>query len=268
MVAHAARTRTSYSGGVSPSQSATKPFIMVSTRPEAEVAVQEYESFRIQGGLAADELQHVRLEEVDFLGSFRAEDVSGVLIGGSPYDLSTDEASKTASQLRVEAQVRDLLGVALSRGVPVLATGFGLEVLVGYLGTTTSRAFGEELGAAEITLTQAGREDPLLAGLPTTFTAFVGHHEGAVAVPEHATLLAGSIDCPVQMVRVGRSVYGTQFNPELDVEQFQQRISAYADAGYGDLGLVEDVLAQARVSGAEHVAGQVIRRFVEHFRRA
>lgn len=244
-----------------------KPFIMVSTRPEVEIAQQEYESFRLQGGLEAADLQHVRLDEVDFLDTFRAADVSGVLIGGSPYDLSTDESSKTASQLRVEEQVRELLSVALAQGVPVLATGFGLEVLVGYLGTTTSRAFAEELGAAEIVLTQAGREDPLLAGMPPSWTAFVGHHEGAVAVPEQATLLATSVDCPVQMLRVGRSVYGTQFNPELDVEQFQHRVSAYADAGYGDLGLVDDVLAQARVSGAEHVAGHVIRRFVEYFRR-
>ena len=58
--------------------------------------------------------------------------------------------------------------------------------------------------------------------MPQTFTAFVGHHEGAVDVPAHATLLASSADCPVQMIRVGRSVYGTQFNPELDVERFLQ----------------------------------------------
>lgn len=244
-----------------------KPFIMISTRPEVEIAQEEYEAFRTQGGLEPHQLQHVQLEEVDLLGAFRPEDVSGVMIGGSPYDLSTDDASKTASQLRVEEQVRDLLSLALARSVPVLATGFGLEVLVGYLGAGTSRAFGEELGAAQITVSQEGLGDPLMSGLPHSFTAFVAHHEGATAVPEHATLLASSIDCPVQMVRVGTCVYGTQFNPELDVERFLQRVAAYADAGYGDLGLAEDVLSQARVSGGEHAAGHVIRRFVEYFRR-
>lgn len=240
---------------------------MVSTRPELDAADQEYESFRVQGGLEPHELGHVRLDEVDFLTSFRAGDVSGVLIGGSPYDLSTDASQKSRSQLAVEEQVRELICVALTEGVPLLATGFGLEVLAAYLGTTTSREFGEALGPSEIVLTDEGRQDPLLEGLPTTFTALVGHHEGAVAVPEHATLLATSVDCPVQMIRVGRAVYGTQFNPELDADLFQQRVSIYADAGYGGPGLVEDVVAQVRASAAEHVAGQIIRRFVEHFRQ-
>ena len=102
--------------------------------------------------------------------------------------------------------------------------------------------------------------------MPQTFTAFVGHHEGAVDVPAHATLLASSADCPVQMVRVGRSVYGTQFNPELDVERFLQRVSIYSDAGYGDPGMIDDILIGARTSTNEHQAGRIIRRFVEHFR--
>lgn len=240
---------------------------MVSTRPENEAAEQEYDSFRLQGRLSSDQLQHVRLEEVDFLSAFKAGDVSGVFIGGSPYDASTLESIKTRTQVRVEEQVRELLAATLKEGVPVLATGFGLEVLVTYLGTATSSEFGEELGATEVFVTAEGRADPVLAGVPQSFTAFVGHHEGAGEVPEHATLLATSADCPVQMIRVGRAVYGTQFNPELDVERFQQRVSIYHDAGYGDIGIVDTVLAEARESGAEHQAGRIIRNFVEHFSR-
>jgi len=136
-----------------------KPFIMVSTRPEFEAAQNEYESFLSQSGLPREDLHHVLLEEVDFLDAFTAGDVSGVLIGGSPYDVSTPEGSKTRSQMHVEEQVRELLAVALKEGVPVLATGFGLEVLAGYLGTSTSREFGEELGATEIFVTADGRAD-------------------------------------------------------------------------------------------------------------
>ncbi|QPL05364.1 MULTISPECIES: glutamine amidotransferase-related protein [Actinomyces] len=242
-----------------------KPFIMVSTRPEIEAAEQEYESFRIDGGLATGDLHHVRLEEVDFLSGFQAGDVSGVFIGGSPYDVSSPEAAKTRTQLRVEEQVRELLSVALKEGVPVLATGFGLEVLARYLGTETSTRFAESLGSAEIYLTADGRQDPLLQGMPEVFTAFVGHHAGVGQVPAGATLLATSADCPVQMVRVGASVYGTQFNPELDVDLFLSRLSIYKDAGYGDPGLIDDLLNQARTSTSGHEAGRLIRSFVEHF---
>ena len=239
---------------------------MVSTRPEFEAAQNEYESFLIQSGLRREDLHHVLLEEVDFLDAFTAGDVAGVLIGGSPYNVSTPQSAKTRSQMRVEAQVCELLAVALKEGVPVLATGFGLEVLAGYLGASTSREFGEELGATEIIVTAEGRDDPLLEGLPQTFTALVGHHEGVGDVPAHATLLASSPDCPVQMIRVGAAVYGSQFNPELDAERFAQRVAVYSDAGYGEPGTIEGIVSEAR-SQSEHVAGRVIRNFVTHFSR-
>ena len=107
--------------------SLVKPFILVSTRPEIEAAEYEYESFLAQGGLEREQLHHVLLEEVDFLGSFAAEDVSGVFIGGSPYNASTPEASKTRTQIRVEEQVRELLAVALKEGVPVLRVNAALS---------------------------------------------------------------------------------------------------------------------------------------------
>lgn len=243
-----------------------KPFIMVSTRPEQEAAEAEFESFLNQGGLSREELQHVQITDLDVLSPLHPQDVSGVIIGGSPYDTSTPDGSKTRTQLRVEEEVREILAMGLKEGVPVLATGFGLEVLATYLGATMSPDFGEDLGTTELFLTEEGRQDPLLAGLPQTFTVLVGHHEGAVDVPPHATLLASSADCPVQMVRVGRAVYGTQFNPELDGHQFAQRASIYADAGYGYPGLTEDVIESARTA-TEHQAGRIIRNFVTHFAR-
>lgn len=239
---------------------------MVSTRPEIEAAQDEYDSFLAQGGLTREGLHHVLLEEVDFLESFAAQDVSGVFIGGGPYNASTPEAAKTRTQRRVEEQVREIIAVALKEDVAVLATGFGLEVLATYLGTATSEELGEGLGSIDVFLTDDGRHDPILADVPESFSAFVGHAESAVSVPEHATLLATSPDCPVQMIRVGRAVYGTQFNPELDAERFAQRISIYSDAGYGDPGQVEDILAEAMSDGA-HVAGRIIRGFVSTFAR-
>lgn len=243
-----------------------KPFIMVSTRSELEAAQDEYESFLTQSGLPREALRHLQLEEVDFLRDVSADAVSGVFIGGSPYNTTTPAAAKTRSQLGVEDQVRDLLAVALKEGVPLLATGFGLQVLAGYLGTAASPEFGEELGSADVFLTAEGREDPLLAGLPQAFTVFVGHDEGVGEVPAHATLLASSPDCPVQMVRVGRNVYGTQFNPELDAERFKRRVSIYDEAGYGDPDLSEDILSKAR-SEEPHEAGGIIRNFVSRFSR-
>ena len=67
------------------------------------------------------------------------------------------------------------------------------------------------------------------------------------------------------MIRVGTTMYGTQFNPELDVERYIQRVSIYAEAGYGQPDQIDDVLTDARLSTTEHVAGRIIRHFAEHF---
>ena len=47
-----------------------------------------------------------------------------------------------------------------------------------------------------------------------------------------AVLLATSATCPVQMFRVGRRVYATQFHPELDLTRLTVRIRVYRTHGY------------------------------------
>ena len=93
---------------------------MVTTRPEHEAAQDEYESFLAQSELPRGDLQHIALEEVDFLASFTAADVSGVLIGASPYNADTPAADKTRSQQYVEEQIRELLAMILKEGIPLL----------------------------------------------------------------------------------------------------------------------------------------------------
>mgnify|MGYP003362491438 CR=1 FL=1 len=115
---------------------------MVTTRPEHEAAQAEYESFLTQSNLSRGDLQHIALEEVDFLESFTAADVSGVLIGASPYNADTPAAEKTRSQQYVEDQIRELLAVVLKEGIPLLATGVALQVLAAALSYLTPVMLG------------------------------------------------------------------------------------------------------------------------------
>ena len=50
--------------------------------------------------------------------------------------------------------------------------------------------------------TDEGVADPILAGMPRMFNAFVGHKEAIRELPPSAVLLASSPTCPVQMFRV------------------------------------------------------------------
>ena len=115
-------------------------------------------------------------------------------------------------------------------------------------------------------LTDAGAADPLLADLPPTFTAFVGHKEAITVLPSSATLLATGDACPVQMFRVGQNVYATQFHPECDVEGISTRIRAYAHHGYFSEGELDLTLAAVRRAPVEHTAG-ILRAFAQRYGR-
>ena len=111
-------------------------------------------------------------------------------------------------------------------------------------------------------MTEAGCADPLLAGLPRTFSAFVGHKEALRALPLGAVLLAGSPACPVQMFRIGQHQYATQFHPELDVPGIVLRIHAYRHAGYfhpDEMDHLIEIVSAAEVMLAGADPGQLHR---------
>ena len=139
---------------------------------------------------------------------------------------------KSAVQQRVEAEFGALLDEVVARDFPFLGACYGVGTVGTYLGATIDRVHSEPIGVVPVSLTEAGATDALLAGMPATFGAFVGHKEAISSLPASAVLLASSPTCPVQMFRVGKNVYATQFHPELDVEGITTRIHAYADHGY------------------------------------
>jgi len=106
-----------------------------------------------------------------------------------------------------------------------------------------------------ITLTDAGRLDPLLADLPESFDAFVGHKEACSVLPPDAVLLASSPTCPVQMFRVRENLYATQFHPELDLPGIITRIGVYRDYGYFQPKEHDEVVALVR----EHFGPRLVR---------
>ena len=108
--------------------------------------------------------------------------------------------------------------------------------------------------------------DPLLAGLPPTFTAFVGHKEACRSLPPRATLLASSAACPVQMFRVRSHVYATQFHPELDLPGILHRVAAYRYSGYFAPDELDDVVARLGTVPVEK-PHQILANFVRRYAR-
>lgn len=242
-----------------------KPFVLLATRAEDVPADEEYALFLRFTGLREQELLRVRLEAGP-MPDLDLDSLSGIFIGGGPFNASDPLEKKSSVQRRVEAEFAHLLDDVIARDFPLLGACYGVGTVGVHQGGIIDRTHGEPIGIADVELTDAGRIDPLLAEMPDVFPAFVGHKEAVTHLPESATLLASSPTCPVQMFRVGANVYATQFHPELDLEGMTTRIHAYADHGYFGNGDKELTLAAVRRAPVVHTSG-ILRRFVERFAR-
>ncbi len=238
-----------------------KPFLLLSVRPEAEAVGPEFEAVRRAMGVDASRLQHLRLD-LEPLGDLRLDDIAGVVVGGSPFNVLTPEPSKHRVQRRVEADLARLAEAAVERDHPLLFTCYGIGVLTRVLGGTVGTQYREPVAAVEITLTPEGTADPLTGILPERFDALAGHKEATDRLPDDAVLLASSTGCPVQVYRVGRRVYATQFHPEASPSDFVARAQVYRDYGYFPASEL-DALTERLVTASVTEPQRILRRFVE-----
>ncbi len=242
-----------------------KPFVLLATRAEDVPAEEEYELFLRHTGLEPASLRRVRLEAGP-MPDIDLGDVSGIFVGGGPFNASDPWEQKSAVQRRVEAEFSALLARVVTQDAPFLGACYGIGTVGAFLGATIDRRFGEPISVVDVELMDAGRRDPILAGMPQTFSAFVGHKEAISELPPRAVLLASSAGCPVQMFRVGENVYATQFHPELDLEGITTRIHAYAGYGYFAPDELDLTLSAVRRSPVTHT-GSILRAFVERYAR-
>ncbi|MEE6281548.1 glutamine amidotransferase [Georgenia sunbinii] len=242
-----------------------KPFLLLATRSEDAVADTEYASLLRHGGLTESELHRVRLEATP-MPDIDLDGYSGIIVGGSPFTTSIPDEHKSDTQRRVEAELAELLDELIDRDFPFLGACYGVGTLGRHIGGVIDDTYGEPISAPMVTLTDAGRRDPLLAGLPESFQAYVGHKEACAYLPATATVLAGSARCPVQMFRVRQNLYGTQFHPELTLDALVERMETYRHAGYfppEEFAAVHREVAAADV-GAVH---RILANFVERYAR-
>ena len=242
-----------------------KPFLIIQLRPEDVTANNEYEAILQFGGLQPEETVRVRAE-VAGLPEINLEEYSGIIVGGSPFDISTPAAEKSEIQNKIEADFSKLFDQVVPQDFPFLGACSGNGLLGNYCGATISRQYGETVHAVDITITPAGLDDPLLADVPNPFRALVGHKEACDATPPGATLLASGRDCPVQMFRVGHNVYATQFHPEADAAGFITRINTYKHNGYFKPEEADDLIVAIEPEDTSN-AQAILKRFVERYRQ-
>ncbi|MCU0905199.1 MAG: type 1 glutamine amidotransferase [Tabrizicola sp.] len=110
-------------------------------------------------------------------------------------------------------RLADLMAAYTAADKPVLGICLGSQVLARAFGSANQLGTAPEFGWTDVTLTEAGRADPVLSVLPASFPVFQWHSD-TFTLPQGATRLATSLGAAQQAFRIGRATYGTQFHFE------------------------------------------------------
>lgn len=121
-------------------------------------------------------------------------------------------------------QETDLLAKCVAADTPTLGICLGAQLLGEVTGGSV-RHGTPEIGFPPVRLTDAGRDDPLMADFADDTPTFNAHRDFIAAGPG-AVVLARSDRSPVHALRAGARVYGIQFHPEMDAD----RVARYCNA--------------------------------------
>ena len=162
-------------------------------------------------------------------------DFDGVMFPGSPLHIYDPDGC-------VGRQI-DFARAAFAAGVPVWGSCWGLQLAVVALGGSVRRnPRGRELPIARaITMTEAGRADPLFASRPAVFDALCSHLDEIETLPPNSQILAGNEMSAIQAITAqspeGGSFHGTQYHPEhtltVSAALIEMRATELVEEGFG-----------------------------------
>jgi GMP synthase (glutamine-hydrolysing) len=245
-----------------------KPFLILQLRPETEASDDEFQAFLRKGDLKAENVVRIRLDQEALPDDLSLDDYSGVIVGGGPGCVSDPLDKKSPVEKQIEDAVLSLMPEITERDFPFMGCCYGIGILGHHLSKVVNKDnYGEEVGTADCSLTDDGRSDPLMQGIPENFQAFVGHKEAVQRLPEGCANLVSSPTCPYQMIRFGENVYATQFHPEADSDGFEVRIEIYKHRGYFPPEDADKLVAMCRAADV-HAPEVILRNFVQRYATA
>ncbi|MBO6576209.1 MAG: type 1 glutamine amidotransferase [Rhodothermales bacterium] len=203
--------------------------LLLQARAEPEMELQEQECFVERCRIRPEQLISVNVVR-DNLHPGLLDDVQAFMIGGAGAFSACNEYPWMEHAL-------NLIRAAAERGMPTFGSCWGHQMIARAMGGRVEHDGSKaEMGCHHITLTEAGRKDPLFRGFPESFLANMGHHDRVTKLPPGAIELADNASQPNQAFRLAHlPVYGTQFHSELDAKRERERLLAYREHYLEDL---------------------------------
>jgi GMP synthase (glutamine-hydrolysing) len=176
------------------------------------------------------------------------QELDGLVVMGGPMGVGD-----TAEHPHL-ARESELIAAMVRTGRPVLGVCLGAQLLANALGARVYRGEQAEIGCGAVSLTEAGRKDPILGSTGAATLPVLHWHEDTFELPADASLLASSGLFPHQAFRIGTRAYGLQFHVEVEHELART---------WREL-LPDGALAEASVTEIEDAGRTVLDAFFEY----
>ena len=184
-----------------------------------------HESFEAPAAIEAwarnkkHELAYTRLYQGEKLPE-NVDDFDFLIVMGGPQSPATTLEECPHFDAKKEAT---LIKKAVDHGKAVLGVCLGAQLIGEALGAKFGHSPNREIGVFGLTLTEAGRKDPLFSTFPDQFS--VGHWHGDMpGLTKSSEILAYSEGCPRQIVKYTPKVYGFQCHFEFTPEAIEGMI--------------------------------------------
>jgi GMP synthase (glutamine-hydrolysing) len=147
---------------------------------------------------------------------------------------------------------KSLIAAAVRSGKCFLGICLGHQLAAVALGGEVGpNPHGHSTGLTRVTLTAAGRDDPLLGAVADTARAVQWNNDIVSRLPESSELLATSPDGTAQAIRYGERAWSVQFHPEVSPAIFNGW-TVDRDGPYVPPGLeLADVVKEIAAAGPE-----------------
>jgi len=187
------------------------------------------------------------------------DDVSGVVIFGSSYNIEHVDEQPFIDQLR--AITLD----ALDRGTPYLGICFGAQMIARSLGAEIRKAPVREIGYVPLRPLHAAADDQLLSHYADGDQVFQWHMD-TFDLPAEAEQLAAGDQVAAQAFRIGDRTWATQFHLEIDraeIDLWIDDIGPALETEWHTTSARMRTAATAHQARHEHQGTEVFRRFVK-----